>query len=118
MQAWEWCICHLLNLAVIAAFGISVDKKKSKNVQARAIFDKLTSMLGSMRSSDGALAWFKALQYEKAGSHLKLKTISPTRWCSVVEVGRQAAYIRMYIFFVTYLPFRLHDGFPHMCPTH
>jgi hypothetical protein len=75
-----------MNVCLIDAFGISVDKSKSKNKAARVIFDTLTKVVGQVRSSLGATQWYETLQLSLLGTQLKLKNVSPTRWSSVTEV--------------------------------
>ncbi len=35
---WEWCISHLISLALTKAFGTSIDPNNSKNVDAHYFF--------------------------------------------------------------------------------
>jgi hypothetical protein len=35
---WEWCISHLIHLALMEVFGTSIDPNNSKNVDARCLF--------------------------------------------------------------------------------
>lgn len=86
-QVWEWCINHLMNVCLIDAFGISIDKSKSKHKAARTVFDEVTKVIGSMRSSQGATQWFETLQFSLLATNLKLKNVAPTRWSSAVTVS-------------------------------
>ncbi|KAH8957250.1 hypothetical protein BDL97_07G082100 [Sphagnum fallax] len=38
---WEWCISHLIHLALTEAFGTSIDRNNSKNVDARCFFQRI-----------------------------------------------------------------------------
>jgi hypothetical protein len=71
---------------MVAACGWSPENKPSKNPRAKELLDSIMSAIRSMRSSDGAMAWFQELQAHEYGTHQKLKNIAPSRWSSVVKV--------------------------------
>lgn len=52
----EWCIAHLLNRAIIDAFGLSLSPEKSKNPQARRIVVRVKRVVKHTRKSDAAMA--------------------------------------------------------------
>jgi hypothetical protein len=41
---WEWCISHLIHLALTEAFGTSIDPNNSKNVDARYFFHRIKKL--------------------------------------------------------------------------
>ena len=76
----------MLNLALIWACGINLDKRKNVNQGARDVFDSLRAVLNSMNASAGALEWFQHAQLAYLNTSVKLKNVAPTRWSSVSEV--------------------------------
>jgi hypothetical protein len=51
IQPWEWCIAHLLNCALVEAFGICVDKKASKNPECRDILSLVKKVIEGLNKS-------------------------------------------------------------------
>ena len=47
----EWCVCHMLNRVMVDAFGISEDRRKSKNKEARVVCDLVTKTVESLKKS-------------------------------------------------------------------
>lgn len=50
----EWCIPHMLNRAIIDAFGLSLDPKKSKNPDARKPILEVRRIVEHINKSDMA----------------------------------------------------------------
>lgn len=52
LQPWEWCRSHLFNVALVEAFGVCLDKGKSKNDACRQMFDDMKHMTQLLNTSD------------------------------------------------------------------
>jgi hypothetical protein len=42
---WEWCISHLIHLALMEAFGTSIDPNNSKSVDACCFFQRIKKVI-------------------------------------------------------------------------
>lgn len=84
---WEWCLSHLGNICLVEAFGIKVDRKKSANEDMRKFFDEVQSVHTSINHSEGALTYFKDIQWDLYKTKQRLKNVVPQRWSSSLEVG-------------------------------
>ena len=51
----------MLNVALIEAFGISIDKKKGKNNQARCVIDGVKKCIEHINKSSGSKVWWSRL---------------------------------------------------------
>ncbi len=49
---WEWCISHLIHLALTEAFGTSIDPNNSKNVDARCFFQRIKKVIEAVNKSE------------------------------------------------------------------
>jgi len=87
MEAFrEWCVSHLINLALVDAFGTSVDKKNSKNVQSREVFDTCRKVMESVNKSTSLKARFEANQHDLLQKVRKLKNSPAHRWSAMEDV--------------------------------
>lgn len=86
---WEWCLSHFGNICLVDAFGIKVDRKKSANEEMRKFFDDVQSIHTSINHSEGALTYFKDLQWDLLKTQQRLKNVVPQRWSSSSEVHRR-----------------------------
>ncbi|CAN0016946.1 unnamed protein product [Scytosiphon promiscuus] len=85
---WEWCICHMINCALVEAFGTHVDPAKSRNPQARKVIMRVKKVVEHIRKSPRAKAVFQeeqARQFTQC-SHRKLVNAAPQRWSGVANV--------------------------------
>jgi hypothetical protein len=77
----EWCLSHMLNRCFIDAFGSSVDKKKSKHPQARAVISLLRKMVESLNKSSYLQSSFEGYQRQRTGkTPLKIRNAPQHRW--------------------------------------
>jgi hypothetical protein len=83
----EWCLAHLLNRALIDAFGGSVDKTKSKNKEARKVIDACKKTIETLNKSTDLKLRYDELTVN-AGQHsssskksvIKIKNAPHHRW--------------------------------------
>jgi hypothetical protein len=61
---WEWCILHISHLALIDAFGTSIDPAKSKNVATRKFFKKIKKIIEAINKSELLGGAFEATMME------------------------------------------------------
>jgi hypothetical protein len=45
LQPWEWCLAHLINCALVEAFGVCLEAKKSKHPAARKAINRVKKLL-------------------------------------------------------------------------
>jgi hypothetical protein len=78
---WEWCILHLIHLALMEAFGTSIDPNNSKNVDARCFFQRIKKVIEVVKSEylQGA---FEEAMLELLETYLKLLNSPQHRWSS------------------------------------
>lgn len=50
-QAWEWCIAHLLNCALVEAFGTTLDIKACRNKHARQLITLVKNTIENVNKS-------------------------------------------------------------------
>ncbi|CAM9556615.1 unnamed protein product, partial [Ectocarpus sp. 6 AP-2014] len=48
---WEWCVCHMLNCALVEAIGTHVDPQKSANPAARKVIVMVKKVVEHIRKS-------------------------------------------------------------------
>ncbi|CAM9804265.1 unnamed protein product [Laminaria digitata] len=85
---WEWCVCHMLNCALVEATGTHVDPAKSSNPAGRKVIVAVKKVVEHIRKSPKAKTIFQdeqARHYSQC-SHRKLVNAAPQRWCSVSNV--------------------------------
>lgn len=85
----EWCISHWMHRALMESFGTSIDKRQSKNLRARAVFDRLRKTVERINKSTHTKARFEEAVQEEFGRFLKLSNAPGHRWASVEGVLRR-----------------------------
>ncbi|CAB1100899.1 unnamed protein product [Ectocarpus sp. CCAP 1310/34] len=85
---WEWCVCHMMNCAVVKAFGMHVDPAKSRNPGARKVITTVKTIVEHIRKSPRAKAIFEEEQVRQYAQcyHRKLVNAAPQRWSGVTNV--------------------------------
>ncbi len=84
---WEWCLCHMLNCALVEAFGSQVDPKKSTNKAARALISRAKKMIEHCNKSHPTQVQLKEIQASVPFARdLKLLGDVPQRWKSTVKL--------------------------------
>ena len=78
----EWCFSHLMNRALLDAFGADIDKSKSKNPEARAIIDRARKTIETLNKSETILSAVQESQVRLVGRAKKLKNSPHHRWSS------------------------------------
>lgn len=78
----EWCISHLIHLALVDAFGTNIDRSKCKNVPAQEIFDCVRSTTEKVNKSGNLKTLFDELTLAEFGAYRKLKNAPAHRWSS------------------------------------
>jgi hypothetical protein len=83
---WEWCISHLIHLALMEAFGTSIDPNNSKNVDVRCFFQKIKKVIEAMNKSEYMQGTFEEAMLELLETYLKLLNSPQHRWSSTTLV--------------------------------
>ncbi|CAK9224110.1 unnamed protein product [Sphagnum troendelagicum] len=83
---WEWCISHLIHLALTEAFGTSIDPNNSKNVDARCFFQRIKKVIEAVNKSEYLQGAFEEAMLELLETYLKLLNSSQHRWSSTALV--------------------------------
>jgi hypothetical protein len=82
----EWCTSHLLNLSLVDAFGTCVDKNKSKNKKARAIFSRVRRFIKFVNKSGMFKVVFDENVKDVFERFLKLHNSPQHRWSAMEDV--------------------------------
>jgi hypothetical protein len=69
---WEWCISHLIHLALTEAFGTSIDPNNSKNVDTCCFFQRIKKVIEAVNKSEYLQGAFKEVMLELLETYLKL----------------------------------------------
>jgi len=69
---WEWCISHLIYLALTEAFGTSIDPNNSKNVDTHCFFQKIKKVIEAVNKSEYLQGAFEETMLELLETYLKL----------------------------------------------
>jgi hypothetical protein len=69
---WEWCLSHLIHLALTEAFDTSIDPNNSKNVDARCFFQKIKKVIEAVNKSEYLQGAFEEAMLELLETYLKL----------------------------------------------
>lgn len=85
----EWCLAHLLNCALVDAFGSSQHLKNCKNVEAREVSQSIRRILEHINKSDKATQWIREKQLEEAGTTERLANFAYQRWSSAFFVYKK-----------------------------
>ena len=83
---WDWCLSHLLNCALVEAFGTSVDPALSKNRDVRDVFARAKRSIEYVNKSHPAQVCLDEVQREHGESSLQLLSDVPQRWKSTVNL--------------------------------
>ncbi len=83
---WEWCISHLIHLALMEAFGTSIDLNNSKNVDAHCFFQRIKKVIEAMNKSEYLQGAFEEAMLELLEMYLKLLNSPQHRWSSTTFV--------------------------------
>jgi len=86
---WEWCISHLIHLALTKAFGTSIDPNNSKNVDAHYFFQRIKKVIETVNKSEYLQGAFEEAMLELLETYLKLLNSSQHRWSSTALVLEQ-----------------------------
>lgn len=81
----EWCVSHLLHRLLLDGYGASVDKKDSKNLEAREVIEQCRKTVESVNKSEDLKLRFNELQKETVQMILKLKNSPVHRWGNIEE---------------------------------
>jgi len=79
---WEWCISHLIHLALTEAFGTSIDPNNSKNVDACCFFQRIKKVIEAVNKSEYLQGAFEEAMLELLETYLKLLNSPQHRWSS------------------------------------
>jgi hypothetical protein len=82
---WEWCISHLIHLALTEAFGTLIDPNNSKNVDARCFFQRIKVIEG-VNKFEYLQGAFEETMLELLETYLKLLNSPQHRWSSITLV--------------------------------
>jgi len=83
---WEWCISHLIHLALTKAFGTSIDPNNSKNVDAHYFFQKIKKVIETMNKSEYLQGAFEEAMLELLETYLKLLNSPQHQWSSTALI--------------------------------
>jgi hypothetical protein len=77
----EWCLLHLINMALVDAFGADPKKGQQKNAEAQAIITKVQKTLEMANKSDSLMTQYKELfKAKREGPVLKLTNAPGYQW--------------------------------------
>ena len=83
---WDWCLPHLLNCALVDAFGTSVDPARSKNREVRDVLMNAKRCIEYVNKSHPAQVCLDEVQREHGKHSLHLLSDVPQRWKSTVNL--------------------------------
>ncbi|CAM9751414.1 unnamed protein product, partial [Phaeothamnion confervicola] len=83
---WSWCLCHVINCALVEGMGTALDKSKSKNKPMRGLLTKVRKLAEHLSKSSRLRQKFLDLQFEQMKTMLKLPTDVPQRWLSTIRL--------------------------------
>ncbi|KAH9538628.1 hypothetical protein CY35_15G016800, partial [Sphagnum magellanicum] len=86
---WEWCISHLIHLALMEAFGTSIDPNNSKNVDACCFFQRIKKVIEVVNKFEYLQGAFEEAMFELLETYLKLFNLSQHQWSSIALVLEQ-----------------------------
>ena len=90
---WDWCVPHLLNCALVEAFGTSVDPAKSKNNACRVVLMRAKRTIEFVNKSDPAKILLDEIQREHGASSLHLLSDVPQRWKSTTNLLNRLLFL-------------------------
>ncbi|KAH9572678.1 hypothetical protein CY35_02G164300 [Sphagnum magellanicum] len=83
---WEWCISHLIHLALTETFGTSIDPNNSKNVDAHCFFQRINKVIEAVNKFEYLHGAFEEAMLELLETYLKLLNLLQHRWSSTALV--------------------------------
>jgi len=83
---WEWCISHLIHLALMEAFSTLIDLNNSKNVDACCFFQRIKKVIEVVNKSEYLQGAFEEAMLKLLETYLKLLNSSQHRWSSTAFV--------------------------------
>ncbi len=82
----EWCVSHLLHLALADAFCSSVDPNKTKNSEVRDLMTSCRKIIETVNKSKLLKMKFDNKMLEDTGTVCKLRNSPSHRWSAVEDV--------------------------------
>jgi len=82
----EWCVSHLLHLALADAFGSSVDPNKTKNKDVRLLLNQCRKVIETVNKSKVLKLNVDKNMLNDYGRVIKLKNSPSHRWSAVEDV--------------------------------
>ncbi len=83
---WEWCISHLIHLALMEAFGTSIDPNNSKNVDVCCFFQRIKKVIEAVNKYEYLQGAFEEAMLELLEMYLKLFNSSQHQWSSTTLI--------------------------------
>jgi len=82
----EWCVSHLLHLALADAFGSSVDPNKTKNSEVRDLMSSCRKVIETVNKSKLLKIKIDSKMLQEFGVVCKLRNSPSHRWSAVEDV--------------------------------
>ncbi len=82
---WDWCTAHMLDCALVEAFGTSLSRDQSGNPDARAVMVRVKKVIETVNMSEPTKLQLSEIQLEDLISSLILLSDVPQRWKSTVN---------------------------------
>jgi len=82
----EWCLSHVLHLALADAFGSHIDPTKSKNKEVREVLNRCRKVIESVNKSKLLKAKVESNMKKDFGKAYKLRNSPSHRWSAVEDV--------------------------------
>jgi hypothetical protein len=82
----EWCVSHLLHLALADAFGSSVDPNKTKNSEVHDLMSSCRKVIETVNKSKMLKIKIDSKMLEEFGVVCKLRNSPSHRWSAVEDV--------------------------------
>ncbi|PXF44124.1 hypothetical protein BWQ96_06097 [Gracilariopsis chorda] len=86
---WNWCMSHLLNCALVEAFGTSIPSWNVQSQSTRNFLKDLKKIVEHIIKSSSMRKRFEEGQYEATKKNLKLFSDVSHRWFSTVPLLQQ-----------------------------
>jgi hypothetical protein len=86
---WEWCISHLIHLALTEVFGTSIDPNNCKNVDMCCFFQRIKKVIEAMNKFGYLQGAFEEAMLELLETYLKLLNLPQHRWSSTALILEQ-----------------------------
>jgi hypothetical protein len=82
----EWCVSHLIHLALADAFGSHIDPKKSKNSEMREFLTRCRKVIEKVNKSKTLKVTLEKKLLTKFGQNMKLRNSPSHRWAATEDV--------------------------------